>query len=603
MCSRKRRKEEKEFRKQHETVEEKRVRRLAKKAAKAEHKRESADIGGYTNEANPWNDSNLTNQFVWDKKVEKDRAAGVPDSASSAAQKRKRGELAVELEKVKHAREQRAAEKEAWEEERRLLDREREQMDFHEHEKREDEFQLGQTLLRAHIRVREGRAKPIDMLSESLGLLRSECTAEEAAALELQQPATIFEHLSERELTELRDDIVSHTALDQKNEEFWAAMGQLCDHNIQEVVRHQQQGGGVHDRVSDDVEHLLRAKNAAQLGELHEQITKQLCSGVEMDTDYWESVLAQLQLARARTRLSTMHQQLQSRRDELLGGRDASSSGERVTAQESAAPAATSTANGGDGRFSPLLIPEEEVDWEASDEEDVEASDAANGVSATSQTGASASAEENPGKYSPLLLSALQVNREDAIDEAEDFRQLLACRNRVKGRVMDTQQAPADGDKHLVDVEARKGMDAGEARFSFEIALEHKVAWWHDKYRPRKPKYFNRVHTGYEWNKYNQTHYDHDNPPPKMVQGYKFNVFYPDLIDRTQTPTYKLQADPSGAKDTCILRFHGGAPYEDIAFKLVNREWETSHKRGFRCRFERGILQLNFNFKRHRYRR
>ena len=26
--------------------------------------------------------------------------------------------------------------------------------------------------------------------------------------------------------------------------------------------------------------------------------------------------------------------------------------------------------------------------------------------------------------------------------------------------------------------------------------------WWHDKYRPRKPRYFNRVHTGYEWNKY-----------------------------------------------------------------------------------------------------
>merc|ERR1712039_452075 len=23
-------------------------------------------------------------------------------------------------------------------------------------------------------------------------------------------------------------------------------------------------------------------------------------------------------------------------------------------------------------------------------------------------------------------------------------------------------------------------------------------------------------------------HYDHDNPPPKIVQGYKFNIFYPD---------------------------------------------------------------------------
>jgi len=78
---------------------------------------------------------------------------------------------------------------------------------------------------------------------------------------------------------------------------------------------------------------------------------------------------------------------------------------------------------------------------------------------------------------------------------------------------------------------------------------------------------------GFEWNKYNQTHYDTDNPPPKIVQGYKFNVstymymyvcvchglvhyvrnkdvalrcyyihqiFYPDLINKRKTPTYTL---------------------------------------------------------------
>lgn len=59
------------------------------------------------------------------------------------------------------------------------------------------------------------------------------------------------------------------------------------------------------------------------------------------------------------------------------------------------------------------------------------------------------------------------------------------------------------------------------------------------RYAPRKPKYFNRIHTGYEWNKYNQTHYDTENPPPKVVQGYKFNIFYPDLLDKTVAPTYK----------------------------------------------------------------
>lgn len=32
---------------------------------------------------------------------------------------------------------------------------------------------------------------------------------------------------------------------------------------------------------------------------------------------------------------------------------------------------------------------------------------------------------------------------------------------------------------------------------------------------------------GFEWNKYNQAHYDEENPPPKTVWGYKFNIFYP----------------------------------------------------------------------------
>jgi hypothetical protein len=32
---------------------------------------------------------------------------------------------------------------------------------------------------------------------------------------------------------------------------------------------------------------------------------------------------------------------------------------------------------------------------------------------------------------------------------------------------------------------------------------------WSDRYRPRKPRFFNRVQTGFEWNQYNQTHYEY----------------------------------------------------------------------------------------------
>jgi hypothetical protein len=135
-----------------------------------------------------------------------------------------------------------------------------------------------------------------------------------------------------------------------------------------------------------------------------------------------------------------------------------------------------------------------------------------------------------------------------------------------------------------------------------EVALPGSTYWWQDKYRPRKPRYFNRVKTGWDRTKYNLTHYDHDNPPPKMIQGYKFTIFYPDLIDKTKTPRYFLEPCADG-KDFAILRFHAGPPYEDVAFKIINKEWDIHRRSGFVCVFDRGVLTLNFNFKRTFYRR
>ena len=53
-------------------------------------------------------------------------------------------------------------------------------------------------------------------------------------------------------------------------------------------------------------------------------------------------------------------------------------------------------------------------------------------------------------------------------------------------------------------------MDEEEELFNVEENLPNPETYsWEDKYRPRKPRYLNKVHTGYEWNKYNQTHYEY----------------------------------------------------------------------------------------------
>lgn len=154
--------------------------------------------------------------------------------------------------------------------------------------------------------------------------------------------------------------------------------------------------------------------------------------------------------------------------------------------------------------------------------------------------------------------------------------------------------------KALYERELAKGVSENEEIFTGEEAVSTSSRpQWASKYRPRKPRYFNRVQMGYEWNKYNQTHYDHDNPPPKVVQGYKFNIFYPDLIDKTKAPTYRIEREhgrrrgqsfaPAGQEDTCLIRFMAGPPYEDIAFRIVDKEWDYSAKRerGFKSTFDK----------------
>ena len=124
---------------------------------------------------------------------------------------------------------------------------------------------------------------------------------------------------------------------------------------------------------------------------------------------------------------------------------------------------------------------------------------------------------------------------------------------------------------------------------------------WSTKYKPIKPRYSNKVKMGFDWNRHNQAHYTSDNLPPKTIQGYRFNIFYPYLVDKTKTPQYKIER--CNTPDTCILRFHSGAPYEDIAFKIKNREWDMSEKSGFKNIFDKGILRLYFKFKRFKYKR
>lgn len=534
---------------------------------------------GYTNDSNPFGDSNLTQKFVWKKKMNQ------LSKEERAAEKRKSENMQQEVLELRQRRLDRERERQEWEEEKERLMREQELQNMEGWEQKEEEFHLKQAKLRSEIRIREGRAKPIDLVANNLKILDpdfgkpSDDIMEDLMRggddsvvrasdfdIEIREPYNVFDGLTVRDMEELQQDIGMYLELDHANRTFWLAMETVCQYELNELRARQHQieahGGdasivvssvrpmqstdpGIHSAVKKKIAHVFVGKSHEELTKMQQEIEKTLENpdgGV--DTEYWDSLLKELKIHKTKALLRKVHMRVLDKYLTLLR--------EETMAEGTVA--------------------QEEQDDNITEGDELERKQHLIQRFKRSNTSRTDTPKERQH----------EIERADEEGGADD-----ALMRRVTGR-------------HL-NIEDEDDLD-DEDVFADEVQLFGQEYSWNDKYRPRKPRSFNRILTGYEWSRYNSVHYDKDNPPPKVVQGYRFNIFYPDLIDKSKPPTFFVEKD-GASRDTAILRFHAGPPYEDIAFRIVNREWEKNHRRGYRCVWDRGILQLHFRFRRYRYRR
>ena len=130
---------------------------------------------GYTNDSNPFGDTNLHQQFVWKKKTEKE---GLPKVSKSDRAERDQ-HFYDEIEKVRRRRSEREAEQEEQERLRSEEARLREAEQYADWHQKEETFHLEQARIRSKIRLVEGREKPIDILAKNILLLAKEGEVEE----------------------------------------------------------------------------------------------------------------------------------------------------------------------------------------------------------------------------------------------------------------------------------------------------------------------------------------------------------------------------------------------------------------------------------------
>ncbi|KAL8814570.1 MAG: hypothetical protein Q9223_006216 [Gallowayella weberi] len=477
---------------------------------------------------------------------------------------------------------------------------------------KEDEFVLRQSKKKAHIRIKEGRAKSIDWLAVTLDVIDStkDLLEDEGADSdgEIVNPAGVFEGLDLSKLQELGKEIQSYLTLEtnSQNRIYWDSLRIICqDHQARLAPNLSQRRAG--NSVSADVDRLLAPKSAEELASLKVQVTKKLHSNEPIDVEYWEQLLHDISVYSAKAALNALYKSVI---DSRLEGYRCQQTDEAAVSQQilealiSRSYPAVSTVTALD--LSKELDSEPLLKLKPEDR----ALDTMDETQFLASIASDRQRVQKMGYFPPRGLKPDKFHRLPVSRPADST--VSAPSPFITAANDDFSQATTA----LYEREVARGVQENEEIFTGEEDVQpSSKPQWASKYRPRKPRYFNRVQMGYEWNKYNQTHYDHDNPPPKVVQGYKFNIFYPDLLDRTKAPTYRIEREngrrrgqsfaPAGEEDTCLIRFISGPPYEDLAFRIVDKEWDYSAKRerGFRSSFDKGILQLHFQFKKVYYRK
>lgn len=460
----------------------------------------------------------------------------------------RRREAEEEIARLNLKREQREREQAVREEEESRMARQQESAAMAEWVAKEDDFYLEQSRKRAVIRIREERAKAIDILAINLKWVNpiqhqtlvesqngsstkerpQDIDDDDDADLEIdmEEPYLLFDDLNMKETEELYRDIQMYLSLErsEQNLDFWRSMMIVCEDKLDDLrmaAGRASTEAGIRSRIDStvkaDMNRMLSVKTYEQLVALASDVHDKLNSGEPVDVEYWEGLLKAIGVWQAKAKLRDMHEVILNNRVEYLRHRH------RVETE----------------RRQRLGLP--------------------------------------------------------SLDEERAAKAAEALRRRAE---REAQREAKDAGADLMAQEAAKSLEEDEEIFESveeDLSAVQQGAQsysWEDKFRPRKPRYFNKVLTGFEWNKYNQTHYDHDNPPPKQVMGYKFNIFYPDLIDKSKAPTFRIVKE-KGNDETCLIVFEAGPPYETIGFRIVNKAWNMSHQRGFKAVFERGVLQLH----------
>lgn len=327
---------------------------------------------------------------------------------------------------------------------------------------KEDDFHLEQAKKRAEIRVRERRAKPIDYLALNLkwsvpplgpgdeGYDEKKALEEEeeddGAGLEvdLEEPYAIFDvspvrypsalgqshltplptppqHLALEDAEELHDDIKMYLSLEkvEAHQDFWRALLIVSSAALEALREERSIGVSAYQAqtranaaVKAEISRLLAGKTHDQLVQLQSQVQAKLASGEVIDVDYWEGLMKELVVQKAKAKLRDMHEVVLNNRLEQLRKKQRDEALKYAQEVKNAIHVPRSGAEGGAGDK------EEEGDMEVDEDEDED-----------EQAGEAVVQEPWDEAWEPTLHTKIpeECRACQVLDFAEDRKKLVRC--------------------------------------------------------------------------------------------------------------------------------------------------------------------------------
>eukprot|EP00494_Astrolonche_serrata_P031784 UN32053 len=417
-----------------------------------------------------------------------------------------------EIQDVHKRRETREREQAADEELKRAIAIAAEQENNAGWREKEEGYHRKTAFQRSEKRVINHRPKPVDIIT---CVLHSIILKQKLVVRRIRSPVEVIENLNLEQLNSLLDSAEEMVSLMTEDEDGWHHVNVVAGHQL-EILRGERAVKKSMKNIYNNIETELKGKSPAELAEVEQECSKLLDDNNNtdeiVDVEYWSELRnlcsvfkSRLQLKKYYTKYLDLVQEStrKLKKKGLYVDEDAD--------MDAARKLRTMEIEEVDDSHIPFL-------------------------------------DDSFPKYAELL--PLSITPDD------DRKKVNKIRNKVlhkMARKVLTEIAIANpmkfehqllsAQEKIAQKEASAFIDDGVNEIDIQMKNDvpipvgqQKVYEWHNKYRPRKPQYFNRVKTGFSWTKYNQAHYNIENPPPKVVMGYKFNIFYPDIIDKSKPP-------------------------------------------------------------------